>query len=118
MPTLSVPLSLVQVVTFDKLEFLTVIHEIRQSTFKTNTIRTTFRECKLIPYNLQIVLEKIKKYQSPSSVRSSTLPKIEFQFPITSQTSQTLKEQAIHLENVTPTRYKSIVQKFVKETLI
>ena len=103
---------------FDKLEFLTAINEIRQSTFKTNSIRSSFRECKLVLYNLQIVLKKIKKYRPPPSVRPSTPPKTEFQSPTTSLTSQALKKQAICLENATPSRYKSIVQKFIKETLI
>lgn len=103
---------------FDKLEFLAAIHGIRQSTFKTNTIRTAFRECGLIPYNPQIVLEKIKEYQPPPSIRPSTPPETEFQPPMTPQTAQALKEQAIRLENATPTRYKSIVQKFVKGALI
>ena len=69
--------------------------------------------------DLQIVLEKIKKYQPPSPpIRPSTPPETEFQSPTTFLTSQALKKQAICLENATPSRYKSIVQKFIKETLI
>ena len=36
---------------FDKLEFLTIIYEIRQSTFKKDSIRFSFCKYKLILYN-------------------------------------------------------------------
>ncbi|ERF72127.1 hypothetical protein EPUS_02918 [Endocarpon pusillum Z07020] len=99
---------------FDKLEFLTAIYGIRQSTFKNSSIRSSFRECGLIPYNPQLVLEKVKEYQPPPPPRPSTPPETEFQPPTTPLTPQALKKQAIRLENATPSRYKLIAQKFIK----
>ncbi|KAF7510442.1 hypothetical protein GJ744_006721 [Endocarpon pusillum] len=67
------------------------------------------------------MLEKIKDYRPPPPpVRPSTPSNAEipFQSPTTPLTPQALKAQAERLENATPSRYKSLIRKFVKGALI
>ena len=63
---------------FDKLEFLGAIQSIRQMTFKRNSILDGFRECGLVSYNPNIVLNKIQEYQpSTPPNRPSTPPNVQ-----------------------------------------
>ena len=45
---------------YGKLEFLASLQTIRSQTFKKSTIRSAFKNTRLIPYNPEIVLRKIR----------------------------------------------------------
>jgi hypothetical protein len=78
-------------------------------TFKKSSILTGFQECRLVPYNLAIVLKKIKEYQSSSSpVRSTTPSTTQIRPSITSLTARSLKKQATELRNATLGRQKAL----------
>ena len=65
-------------------------------TFKRNSILNEFRECGLVSYNSNIVLNKIQEYQSSSPRnRPSTFLTIEIWPPTTSLTVRSLKKQVI-----------------------
>lgn len=71
---------------FNKLEFLIAINKICQLIFKKDVIYSLFREYRLIPYNPQITLKKIKEYLSPLS-QPFTPSKNEIQIPKTPLTA-------------------------------
>ena len=91
-------------------------------TFKRNSILTGFRECGLISYNPNIVLNKIQDYQapppSPSRNRPSTPSEAQIWPPTTSLTARSLEKQAIQLQNATPSRQVTLQEKFIKGALI
>ena len=91
-------------------------------TFKRNSILTGFRECELIPYNLNIVLNKIQDYQvpppPPSRNRPFTSSEAQIWPPTTSLTARSLKKQVIQLQNTTPSRQVTLQEKFIKGALI
>jgi DDE superfamily endonuclease len=104
---------------FNKLEFLAAIDSIRQQTFKKNSILSSFRECSLIPYNPQIVLNKIQEYQSSSAlVRPSTTPNALLKALTTPWTDRGLQNQAYALQAANPSRKKTLEKKFIKGALI
>jgi len=49
---------------FNKFEFLAAITLIRQQAFKPSTIISAFRKTGLIPYNPEIVLERLQEYKA------------------------------------------------------
>ena len=67
-------------------------------TFKRNSILNGFRECGLVSYNSNIVLNKIQEYQSPTLPnRLSTPFDVQIWSLITSLTVRSLKKQVIQL---------------------
>jgi hypothetical protein len=83
---------------FNKFEFLAAINSIRQQTFKKNSILSSFREYNLIPYNPQIVLNKIQEYQPPPAlIRPFTPPNALLRAPITPWTDRSLQNQTYAL---------------------
>ena len=62
-------------------------------TFKRNFILDGFRECELVSYNPNIVLNKIQEYQPPPPRnRSSTSPTTEIWSPTTPLTARSLEK--------------------------
>ncbi len=59
---------------FNKLEFLAAIYDIRQQTFKRNSILFSFREYDIVFYNSQIAINKVQKYLPSSDLISSSTP--------------------------------------------
>ena len=110
--------------SFTKLEFLAAIQGIRNTTFKRNSILSSFRECGIVPYNPAIVLRKASEYQSPPSLdllRPSTPPNpsnLSNLPPTTPRTNRSFEKQAELLQNVTPNRQKTLQDKFIKGALI
>ena len=108
---------------FNKSEFLTAITSIRQQTFKNTTIRSAFRKTGLIPYNPQIVIEKLREYE-PKQVldprTSSPTPAIAtcdpFNTPATVRTLKRHSEQIKEIE-LSPSAQRTI-GKFIKGSLI
>ena len=88
---------------FDKVEFLTAIHSIRQQTFKPSTICSAFRATGLVPYNPSVVLARLRESQASTSPLS-TLPHSAFlQPPVQAQaetplTTHSLKRQGEELK--------------------
>ncbi|ERF74616.1 hypothetical protein EPUS_00746 [Endocarpon pusillum Z07020] len=88
-------------------------------TFKRNSILDGFRECGLVPYNPNIVLNKIQEYQPLTPLnRPSTPPDAQIWPPVTPLTAQSLEKQAIQLQNATPSRQTTLQEKFIKGALI
>ena len=58
---------------FDKVEFLTAIHTIREQNFKPSTICTAFHVTCLVPYNPSVILTRLRESQA-STFPLSTLP--------------------------------------------
>jgi len=81
---------------FTKLEFLAAIGDIRRQTFKASTIQSAFKKTGLIPYNLQVVLEKIKPKTPP--MPPTEVPQLE----TTPFTIRSLKRQAQYLYKNAP----------------
>jgi DDE superfamily endonuclease len=103
---------------FDKLEFLATITSIRKETFKRNSILSAFRECGLVPYNPQIVLQKEQEYQPLLPPRPPTPPKSLDLPPTTPLTNRALEKQASLLQKMTPSRHQVLQEKFIKGALI
>jgi hypothetical protein len=58
---------------FNKLEFLVVINRIRQYTFKKHSLLSSFQQCGIVPYNPQVVINKVQEYlPSENPVRPVT----------------------------------------------
>lgn len=53
---------------FSKVEFLARITSVRSQAFSKNTIYESFRQTGLIPFNPEIVMQKLRDLSSPSSV--------------------------------------------------
>lgn len=51
--------------SFTKVEFLAAFTKFRRQAFKSSTIRSAFRETGLIPYNPEVVLEKVRNTLPP-----------------------------------------------------
>ena len=107
--------------SFTKLEFLGAIQDIRNTTFKKNSILSAFRECGIVPYNPAVVLRKACEYQAPPSLdppRPSTPSDSSNLLPTTPRTDRSFEKQANLLQNATPNRQKMLQEKFIKGALI
>ena len=71
---------------FNKVEFLAEIGKIQQQAFKKRSIIHSWRDVGLLPYNPEIVLQKIRKNESP---KPSTSPQALIPAPISEITPQT-----------------------------
>jgi chaperonin cofactor prefoldin len=103
---------------FDKLEFLAAITSIQKETFKKTSILSAFREYGLIPYNLQIILDKVQYQAPPSLVRPAIPPELQNLPPTTPCTDRSLEKQARLLQNATPNAQRLLREKFIKGALI
>jgi len=80
-----------------KLEFLAAISDIRHKTFKESTIHSAFQKTGLIPFNPDMVLQKIKPITpSPPPTPGSSQP------TTTLLTIRTLKQHADYLYQNAP----------------
>ncbi len=59
---------------FGKLEFLAAFQSFRNKTFKTSTIKHAFKQTGLVPYNPEIVLEKVRANQLARAPRTPSPP--------------------------------------------
>ncbi len=57
---------------FDKLKFLAAFQSFRNKTFKTSTIKHAFKQIKLVSYNSEIVLKKVRANQLTRALRISS----------------------------------------------
>jgi hypothetical protein len=80
---------------FNKLEFLTAITSIRRQTFKPSTIVSAFRKTGLIPYNPEIVLERLQEYSAEPRTPSPLPPQ---HLMTTPHTLRSLKRHTEFLE--------------------
>ena len=110
---------------FSKLEFLARITTIRSQAFKKNTIRESFRKTGLIPFNPEIVMQKLQDLSPsntepnlPSTPRTPTRVTRETFFT----TPTTIRAFTLHASALTNTEYspssrKIMQEKYVKGTL-
>jgi hypothetical protein len=102
---------------FTKVEFLAAISKIRQNTFKRRTIQHAFRSCGFVPFNPDVVLEKLPRrrqvrYTTPSDdssiITTSSTPK----------TAKRIESLANRLPNlVKEDDFDTTLQKFVKASI-
>jgi len=84
---------------FDKVEFLTAIHSIRQQTFKVATVCSAFRATGLVPYNPDAVLTKLRE-TLVSDAPATTPPHSATTLPPIPLTSLSLKQQGDDLQTL------------------
>ncbi len=90
---------------FDKLEFLTAFQSFRNQTFKPITIRHAFKSTRLVPFNPDVVLDKIREKQAQraqTAIRTPSPPPLPLHqrtlrdLPRLSNTGRSCKE---HMPN-------------------
>ena len=103
---------------FNKLEFLAAITSIRRQAFKPSTIVSAFRKTGLIPYNPEIVLERLQEYNAEPRTPSPLPPQ---HLMTTPHTIRSLKRHAEFLETADLSSIgkglKESVKKFTKGSL-
>ena len=102
---------------FNKIEFLAAIKSIRQLTFKSSSIKSSFRQTGLVPYNPSVVLNKLRETISLRPTTPPPQPTSDV-FLKTPLTIRTLKQQALELskeELGSPLRRK--LDMFIKGSL-
>ena len=82
---------------FNKVEFLHALHSIREQTFNKNIILSAFRETGLLPFDPEIVLERLRELEAPTRL---TTPSPSPSSPHTPLTIWSLKRQANSLEEI------------------
>lgn len=110
---------------FSKIKFLARITSIRSQAFKQNTICESFRQTGLIPFNLEIVMQKLRDLSSPTSVSDLLLTPLtpsrvtQETFFHTSTAVQLFNLHASALTNPdnSPSSRKIVQEKYVKGTL-
>jgi hypothetical protein len=104
-----------------KVEFLSVIQEVRRKTFKEETILSAFRKSNLVPYNPLVVLRRIQDRQeralTPPPLPAPELQSSPFGTPVTlrqlNKLASSLQTQA---KDVNP-ELKRTLDKFVRGAL-
>ena len=72
---------------FNKIEFLHAIDSIRANTFKKSTILSSWRKSGLIPFNPEIVLQKIRPIALEEAHRAVTPPPLSTSTPLKTPTT-------------------------------
>jgi hypothetical protein len=65
-------------IDFDKVEFLALLDGIRKATFKSSTIMSSFQKAGLIPFQPEVVYEKMKEFNPPEPMTPSRNPEFDF----------------------------------------
>jgi hypothetical protein len=106
-----------------KIEFLSVIQEVRRKAFKEETILSAFRKSGLVPYNPLVVLRRIQERQeralTPLPPPATELHSSPFSTPVTlrqlNKLASSLQTQVKH-EDVNP-ELKKTLDRFVRGAL-
>jgi hypothetical protein len=106
-----------------KIEFLSVIQEVRRKAFKEETILSAFRKSGLVPYNPLVVLRRIQERQeralTPPPPPATELHSSPFSTPVTlrqlNKLASSLQTQVKH-EDVNP-ELKRTLDRFVRGAL-
>lgn len=104
---------------FNKVEFLAAISDIRKKTFKSNSIKSAFREYRLVPFNPQKVVNKLEENRVSSLSRPSTPEQNSTDLlPKTPLTIRSLEAQADLLKQATSPDRSVLQKKFIKGAIL
>ena len=107
---------------FDKLDFLSIFQRMRNQTFTSSTILSSFRNTGLVPYNPNVVIRKLEEIQT----RRPATPPPPLSAPLLARTPRTTKEvveYGLHLRmslkkyNVLDNEWDCHVNRFVKGSI-